>query len=224
MDRAEDRHITAADPVNCDMCGEQFSTDLPTVVAQQFVRLYYVVVAKLPDRVSNLYTENASFNHGEGLRAEGRSQIATLSHKLPLRHRRVRLQSLISQSVNDRFGRFLVVVKGSFSEGSTAVLFTQTFILEKQQGSFQPHFFCCVDIFRIISAMTNDNAGSSRVIRHEGRNTSSAIAAGHSSVLDTIRNIITNGSNVDAARITEMLRATHLSESAEQSSSLSSQN
>lgn len=119
---------------------------LPTKeqVADSFLNYYYRVAAKLPDRLGNFYGGSSELDHGEGFCARG-AAIADLGNRLPIAGRCATVRRLSVQATSA--GAVVVVVIGSYVKDGEKVVFTQTFVLEKQVDSHDEHFFCRNDIF-----------------------------------------------------------------------------
>lgn len=132
----------------------------PALVAKEFTRVYYNLVAKIPSRLSELYGDSSELNHGPSFRATGRQEIFSLSKKLPLSNSSATVDSVIHQASAN--GNVIIVVRGTY--GTSSVPFSQTFLLAKQSDSHDDHFYCCNDVF---VPMSPGSFGETSTSQHE---------------------------------------------------------
>lgn len=127
----------------------------PSKIANEFARVYYNVVAKLPYRLSELYGDDSQLDHGS-IHAIGRHAIAKIAVDLPIVQHSPVIDSVVGQSsVN---GNVVIAVRGTHS--SPPIHFVQTFLLAKQSNSHNEHFYCRNDIFMSLRSEKSDDAKS----------------------------------------------------------------
>lgn len=119
----------------------------PTSIARSFASVYYRVAETLPARLPELYGPSSALQHA-AISAEGPA-IADLCTHLPLAGSRVSVTSISAQETST--AALLVQVVGTFAApAKKPAAFTQVFVLERQLGSHEDHFFCRNDLFTTI--------------------------------------------------------------------------